>query len=111
MAWFYDVRRIMKTPLKIENDEAADIVTIEGMKYSGDLFRSFALGGIAVGVTFSIMNRDEGKLTIQSHSRSPRQERARAFEEAAATARSWKLGPRELAKAFESKAAIARRIP
>lgn len=94
-------------PLKIEHDQEKDTVTIEGMRYAGELFRSFSLGGIALGVTFSILKRQDGVLTLQSHSRSPRQERARAFKEAAQAARSWKWGPHELAANFELKATAA----
>jgi hypothetical protein len=43
--------------LKINHDEENDVVTIEGVKYSGDLFRSFAAGGLPVGTTFRIVAR------------------------------------------------------
>lgn len=52
-------------PLSFEYDENNDFFTIEGIKYSGCLFRQ--LGGIMpVDTTFKLVKREDGMLTIES---------------------------------------------
>lgn len=49
--------------LKFEYDEQNDTITIEGIKYSGEIFRQ--LGGmLEVGALFQLMERENGVLTI-----------------------------------------------
>ena len=51
--------------LAIDYDEGRDIVTIEGVRYCGELFRSF---GIApTGTLLRIMARDDGVITLQKY--------------------------------------------
>lgn len=51
--------------LNIEYDPDFDIVTIEGIKYTGALFRE--LGGLLpIEKTFRILMRKDGVLTLQT---------------------------------------------
>lgn len=50
------------TALKIEQDEDRDLVTIEGIRYSRELFRS--LGIAPVGAVLRIESREDGVLTV-----------------------------------------------
>lgn len=92
-------------PLEVNHFAEQDILEVEGIKYAGVIFRSLGIGPI--GSTFSICKRDDGILTLQSHARTPREERAVAFEEAALDCRSRNLT--SLALKLEAKAALARR--
>ena len=51
--------------LDFEYDGRIDLVTIEGIKYSGELFRAFAVGGLAVGEHLKIIEREDGVITLQ----------------------------------------------
>ncbi len=51
--------------LSIAYDARNDIVTIEGVKYSGVLFREFSASGLPVGVPFEITKRVDGVVTIR----------------------------------------------
>lgn len=50
--------------LIVEYDWYTDVITIEGMRYSGDLFREFG-GGLAVGEYFQLIERKDGLITIR----------------------------------------------
>jgi hypothetical protein len=50
-------------PLTYEYDEAKDVMTIEGVRYSGFLLRQ--LGAIPVGKLIRIVSRDDGVLTLR----------------------------------------------
>lgn len=53
------------SPLQFSYDEAADVLTVEGIRYSGDMFR--ILGGMMpVGETFEIVARADGVLTVKA---------------------------------------------
>lgn len=56
-------------PLDVQYDPVYDRLKIEGIEYSGDLFRAWA-GGIRIGPTpefdlYRIIRREDGLLTIQ----------------------------------------------
>jgi hypothetical protein len=51
--------------LAIYYDEPRDIVTIEGIRYSGELFRSFDIA--PTGTLLRIMARDDGIVTLQKY--------------------------------------------
>lgn len=53
------------SPLKFSYDEQADVLMIEGMRYSGQLFRAFAEGGLELGSVFQVESRDGGVLCIK----------------------------------------------
>ena len=55
----------MSYTLDFEYDELRDIMTIEGMKYSGELFKAFAEGGLPVGEHLKIIKREDGVVTFQ----------------------------------------------
>ena len=55
----------MPEPLRIEYDFIGDVLTIEGVRYSGDLFRSFGLTPTREGFLYTIINRQDGVVTIQ----------------------------------------------
>jgi hypothetical protein len=46
-------------------DMQSDTYTIEGMRYSGEYFRSLAKGGIEPNVVFRIIKRDDDCVTIE----------------------------------------------
>jgi hypothetical protein len=50
-------------------DALKDVITIEGINYSGEIFRLWAKE-LPLGVWFKIIRRDNGKITIE-HSRHP----------------------------------------
>ncbi len=47
-------------------DPATDVMEIEGMRYTGSLFRHFAKGGLALDVPMKIVKREEGVITLQA---------------------------------------------
>jgi hypothetical protein len=52
--------------LSFTYDPVADILTVEGVKYSGDLFRAFAFGATPPGQALRVVNKSEdGTVTIQ----------------------------------------------
>ena len=53
--------------LSIDYDRTTDMLTIEGIKYSGGLFRQLGTAGLAVGRWFQIVARSEdGSLTLRT---------------------------------------------
>lgn len=59
------VRRAVK--LKYSYDHELDVLTVEGVRYSGDLFRMWSDGGLAVGKLFRIVARStDGGITLQA---------------------------------------------
>lgn len=50
--------------LQISYDPKSDILTIDGIKYAGDLFRNMALSHW-VGHVFKIISNDSGVLTLE----------------------------------------------
>jgi hypothetical protein len=52
-------------PLKIDYDFETDVVTIEGIRYAGGLFRGLGIGGLEPGTALRIVNRDDGVLTVE----------------------------------------------
>ena len=74
-------------PLAFSYDREHDVLTIEGMRYTGTLFRVFAEGGLAIGKALQIIHRQDGILTIKELDRPLskllrlwRQERASSLE-------------------------------
>jgi hypothetical protein len=55
----------MDKPLQFSYDQAKDVITIEGIKYAGDLFRGLGFG-LQHGQLFRVVSRDAGVLTLQS---------------------------------------------
>lgn len=51
--------------LNIEYDKQQDIVTIEGVRYAGGLFRHLGVHGVAVGTVLKIMRREDGEIFLQ----------------------------------------------
>jgi hypothetical protein len=51
-------------------DEKDDVLVINGIRYSSDVFRQFG-GMLPVGAEFKLMNREDGVLTIQNLSQQP----------------------------------------
>ena len=54
----------MPKPLNFSYGSDSDILTIEGMRYSGDLFRAFAHGGLRLNTPFEIIKRKDGVVMI-----------------------------------------------
>lgn len=54
----------MAEPLRFEYDEATDIITIEGARYAGRLFRELGEEGMKPGSLFRLLRRDDGVITI-----------------------------------------------
>lgn len=52
--------------LNIAYDSGRDVVTIEGVQYSGHLFRSLGLRGFEPGTWLRIEQRADGLLTVYS---------------------------------------------
>jgi len=55
----------MSEPLSISMDDEAQVATIEGVRYSYDLFREWGAKGMQVGQHFKVMSRQDGCFTIQ----------------------------------------------
>lgn len=54
------------TPLNFAYDADRDVLTVEGVAYSGDLFRAWAAYGLVVNTPFVITRRrDDGAVTIE----------------------------------------------
>lgn len=51
-------------PLKFSYDEESDVLTIERIRYSGELFRAF--GFAPEGERFEIVERKDGIVTLRS---------------------------------------------
>ena len=49
--------------LDFSYDESNDILTVEGLKFSGDLFRRFS-SSLPLGQPFMLLGRDGGVITI-----------------------------------------------
>lgn len=56
----------MNDRLTIEQDDQRDVVTINGVLYSREFFRSLGIGGLDEGRLLRIVKRDQGVLTVQS---------------------------------------------
>jgi len=54
----------MPTRIGIEYDALTDTLTIEGVKYSGELFRQFAQA-MPIGTPFRIVKRENGEVTVE----------------------------------------------
>lgn len=50
--------------LDFEYDEIDDCLSIEGMKYSGELFRQWSKDGMPLQGIFRIVGRDDGVFTV-----------------------------------------------
>lgn len=51
-------------PLEFNYDEEADVLTVEGIRYSGNFFRFFAVAGPSDDV-FRVVERHDGVVVIQ----------------------------------------------
>ena len=56
-----------RKPLEISYDAASDLLIIDGIRYSGELFRGFA--HLELGTWFRIIDRDDGVITLNQPSR------------------------------------------
>jgi len=54
----------MDKPLEFNYDEARDILTIEGIAYSGGVFRELGFW-MPIGMKFSLVKRENGTVWIQ----------------------------------------------
>lgn len=53
--------------LRVEYDEAQDVLKVEGVRYSGSLFRHFDLAPSAPDILFRIVNRNpDGVVILQT---------------------------------------------
>lgn len=52
--------------LDVAYDTDHDVLTIEGINYSGEFFRQLGVHGLAVGRTVRILSRDDGLVTLQT---------------------------------------------
>lgn len=48
----------------VQIDDAADVITIHGFRYSGSLFEAMAFG--ATGQTFAVVSRADGVITLEN---------------------------------------------
>ena len=55
-----------KEKLRFSYNPETDVMEIEGMRYTGSLFRSFAAGGLALETPMKIVKRDNGVITLQT---------------------------------------------
>jgi len=53
------------TELKFDYDKHNDVLTIEGMKYAGELFRAWADGGLSLGTRLRLIARKDGCITLE----------------------------------------------
>jgi hypothetical protein len=53
-------------PLEFSYDEATDVLTIDGMRYHGGLFRAWAYDGLPPWRPFVITERSDGLVTFQT---------------------------------------------
>lgn len=63
----------IRTALRFDYDAFTDILTIEGVKYSGELFRALGVDGLATDCWFRIVSREDGILSIareEAHAKS-----------------------------------------
>lgn len=51
-------------PLSFQYDAHLDILTVEGIRYSGSLFRGLGIG--AIGTAFRLTERRDGVVTLQT---------------------------------------------
>jgi hypothetical protein len=51
------------TKLALSYDEAGDVLTVEGTKYSGEVFRQFGFG--TAGRWMRVLSRDDGVVTVE----------------------------------------------
>lgn len=58
------LERVNHASLRYSYDPYTDVLTVEGHKYSGALFRGFAY--LAVGTTVRIINREDGLVTLET---------------------------------------------
>lgn len=56
---------IPKGNLTFSYDEAQDILTIEGIRYSGNFFRELSSEGLPLGMSFKIVERGDGVVVVQ----------------------------------------------
>lgn len=55
----------MTANLQMIYDAQNDVVTIQGVKYSGDFFRDLGVGGVAVGTILRVASRrDDGTIEL-----------------------------------------------
>lgn len=55
--------------MTINYDELNDVLTIEGIRYDAELFRSLGIGGMATGQRFSIYRHADGTFNILKETR------------------------------------------
>ncbi len=53
------------TKLNFYYDDRKDLMTIEGINYSGDLFRAWGEGGMELGTLFRITDRKDGVISVE----------------------------------------------
>jgi len=53
--------------MELSYDSENDIVTIEGTRYSGDIFRNFGQSGLGVGRIVEIIEAKDGMIVLRNH--------------------------------------------
>ena len=51
--------------LAVHFDDAAEVITIEGIRYSYDLFRAWGTKGMKTGQLFKVYSREDETITIE----------------------------------------------
>lgn len=56
--------------LSFSYDEERDVLTVEGIQYSGALFRALGVQGLTKGSVLQILGREDGLLTVKDLGRT-----------------------------------------
>lgn len=64
---------VEKRSLTFDYDQEKDIITIEGINYSGDFFRALGEDGLPIGIPFVISKRGNGIFLIEYALRNGKQ--------------------------------------
>lgn len=51
--------------LDFHYDEQRDILTVEGINYSGEMFREFGIHGLELGTAFQLIERHDGAIILE----------------------------------------------
>ena len=67
--------------LAVSYDADSDVLTIEGTRYAGSLFRALGAQGFAVGARLEIIARDDGVISLRRWYEAERQPGANSVAE------------------------------
>lgn len=51
-------------PLRVHYDEGDDVLTVEGVPYSGAIFRAWSVNGFPTGTVFRVLERSMGGVLV-----------------------------------------------